>query len=239
MDGFLILAIETATPCGSVSLSRGRGDGFQLIAEAVAQPGISHSRRLLGSIKWVMAAAALSWQEIDAVAVSLGPGSFTGLRIGLAAAKAVCMAEDLPLVGVGTLEALALGAGTGKGLVCALLDARKQEVYGCLFRIGADGLPAETGEPRVCSPAALLAGINEPVLLTGPGARVYREELAASQWVRFQPDFLGGPRASRVGLIGAERFSRGETLDPVTAAPLYVRAPEAEINLRRKREAGA
>lgn len=112
MDGLLILALETATPCGSVSLTRGEKDTAVVLAESSSRPDITHSRRLLGTIDWVMHAAGVDWNDLDGVAVSLGPGSFTGLRIGMAAAKAIVMATGLPLVGVPTLDALAL-AGSG------------------------------------------------------------------------------------------------------------------------------
>lgn len=233
MAGHLILSLETATGCGSVSLTRGGLSGFKLLAECTLQQEITHSRRLLGSVAWVMEAAGVTWSELDGVAVSMGPGSFTGLRIGLAAAKAMVMATGKPLLGVGTLDALALSCPPGSGLVCSLLDARKQEVYAAFYRMGADGLPEPVGEPAVRPPAGLLDSVREPVLLVGPGALVYRELWAGRRDVTLLPEHLAQPRALHVGLLAARMLAEGRVLDPVTAAPLYVRASEAEINLRR------
>ena len=107
-DRFLILSIETATGCGSVALTGGGVHNGKLLAEATAQPEVTHSRRLLGSVDWVMQAAGIGWDRLDGVAISLGPGSFTGLRIGMAAAKGIVFAAQKPLIGVQTLDAIAL-----------------------------------------------------------------------------------------------------------------------------------
>lgn len=238
MAGDLILSLETATGCGSVSLTRGGLSRFRLLAECTIQQEITHSRRLLGSVAWVLKAAALSWQDLDAVAVSHGPGSFTGLRIGMAAAKAIAMASGKPLLGVGTLDALALASPPGTGLVCCLLDARKQEVYAAFYRMGENGLPDPVNPPAVLPPGGLLDGIHEPVLLVGPGAMVYKELWAGRNEIALLPDHLAQPRATHVGLLAAHLLAEGRVLDPVTAAPLYVRASEAEINLRQMRQHG-
>jgi tRNA threonylcarbamoyladenosine biosynthesis protein TsaB len=238
VDGHLILSLETATACGSVSLSRGGLPGFRLLAECTIQQEITHSRRLLGSVAWVLQAAAVAWQDLDAVAVSHGPGSFTGLRIGMAAAKAIAMATGKPLLGVPTLDALALASPPLSGLVCSLLDARKQEVYAAFYRLGENGLPAPVSRPAVLPPARLLEPVREPVLLVGPGAVAYRELWAGKEGVTLLPDHLAQPRARHVGLLAAHLLAAGRTLEPATAAPLYVRASEAEINLRQKGQHG-
>ena len=238
MAGHLILALETATGCGSVSLSRGGLAGFRLLAECTIQQEITHSRRLLGSVAWVLQAAAVAWQDLDAVAVSYGPGSFTGLRIGMAAAKAIGMATGKPLLGVPTLDAMALACPPAPGLVCCLLDARKQEVYAAFYRLGESGLPEPVSRPAVLPPARLLDSVREPVLLVGPGAMVYRELWAGREGVTLLPDYLAQPKAQHIGLLAAHLLAAGSTLDPVTAAPLYVRASEAEINLQQMGQHG-
>ncbi|GAB4344225.1 MAG: tRNA (adenosine(37)-N6)-threonylcarbamoyltransferase complex dimerization subunit type 1 TsaB [Desulfobulbaceae bacterium] len=237
MDGLLILGIETASTCGSVSLSRGTGENFRLLTETMISPPVSHSRRLLGSLQWVMDSAGIDWAELDGVAVSIGPGSFTGLRIGLAAAKGVVMAAGKPLVGVPTLSALALTcAGTAAGrLTGALLDARKKEVYAAFHRFSEEGMPVEQGGPMVIAPEKIPAMADEPVLLAGPGVSAYREVFEGHEHLALLPDHLGLPRASLVAMLGSRMLARGETMDPVTAAPLYVRASEAELNLRAKK----
>jgi len=231
--GHLILSLETATGCGSVSLTRGGLPGFRLLAECTIQQEITQSRRLLGSVSWVLEAAGAKWDDLDAIAVSCGPGSFTGLRIGMAAAKAFAMATGKPLIGVGTLDALALASPMGPGLVCCLLDARKQEVYAAFYRLGEDGLPQPVSPPAVLPPARLLNGVAEPVLLVGPGAMVYKELWAGRKEVTLLPGHLALPGARYVGLLAAHQLAAGRVLEPALAAPLYVRASEAEINLRQ------
>ena len=238
MAGNLILSLETATGCGSVSLTRGALTGFQLLAECTIQQELTHSRRLLGSVIWVLEAAGAKWADLDAIAVSRGPGSFTGLRIGMAAAKSFAMATGKPLVGVNTLEALALASPPGSSLVCSLLDARKQELYAAFYRMDADGLPRPLGRPAVLPPALLLAEVTEPVLLVGPGAKVYKEQWAAGKEVSRLPDHLCQPSARQVGLLAAGMLAQGKVLEPAGAAPLYVRASEAEINLPRAERNG-
>jgi tRNA threonylcarbamoyladenosine biosynthesis protein TsaB len=231
--GHLILSLETATGCGGVSLSRGGRSGFLLLAECTIQQEITHSRRLLGSVAWLLAAAGVEWSDLDGVAVSCGPGSFTGLRIGMAAAKAMVMATGKPFIGVPTLDALAQASPKWPGLICCLLDARKQEVYAAFYRMGESGLPQQVSPPAVRPPAGLLDGVAEPVLLVGPGAVVYKELWAGRAGVTLLPEHLAQLRAPYVGLLAADLLAEGRVLDPAVAAPLYVRASEAEINLQQ------
>jgi len=233
VDGLLILSIETATNCGSVSLTRGGAPDCTVVAECTTQPEITHSRRLMGSVDWVMKSAGVSWDELSAIAVSLGPGSFTGLRIGMAAAKGMAMATGKPMVGVPTLDALALACGVTDRLICCVLDARKQEVYAAFYRLHDDGLPRAVTKPVVLPAAQLLQDIVEPVVFVGPGIDEYRELFATCEHALPVPSHLSQPRAVHVGLLAAQLFSAGRTLDPVTAAPMYVRAPEAEVNLKK------
>ncbi len=234
MDGLLILSIETATGCGSVALTRGGVVNGRLLAEAIAQPEKTHSRQLLGSVDWVMKGAGLGWTEVDGIAVSLGPGSFTGLRIGMAAAKGIALAADLPLIGVPTLDGLALSCPVIDRPLWCLLDARKQEVYAACYRPGPGGRPEQVSPALAIRPDLLVKNISEPSILAGPGVDEYHELFAQVPDVQLISAALGSPRAARVGFLAAEFVDRGEILDPVTATPLYVRASEAEINLRIK-----
>jgi tRNA threonylcarbamoyladenosine biosynthesis protein TsaB len=235
MDGFLILSVETATSCGSVSLTRGGKKDFHLLGECTSQPDITHSRHLFGSIDWLMKSAEIKWDDLDAIGISMGPGSFTGLRIGMAAAKSFAMAATIPLVGVPTLDALALCSGVKNSLLCCLLDARKQEVYGAFYRTDETGWPSRIIDPVAMRPADILQDVDEPVVLVGPGAQVYRGIFQGSDYVYLPADFRGLPRAVNVGIMAAEKLKLGKTLDPVTAGPMYVRASEAEVNLKRKK----
>lgn len=238
MDGLLILAVETAASCGGVSLGRGGVRDFQLLAECIAQSGITHSRRLLGSVDWAMRVAGVSWDDVDGIGVSIGPGSFTGLRIGLAAAKAMAMATGKPLLGVPTLASLALACkgATGGKPVCVVLDARKKEVYAGFFRFDNEGFPVQDGVPMVVPPRELLGRITEPVLLAGPGVAACLESGGIHEHITLFPDYLSLPRAAYVGMLAADMLAQGRAMDAASAAPLYVRASEAELSLKQKKK---
>jgi len=231
---YLILAIETATGCGSVSVTRGGSRNGRLLAEATAHPDITHSRRLLGSVDWVMQAAGVEWPDLDGVALSLGPGSFTGLRIGMAAAKGIVLALGVPLLAVSTFDGMALSCPVIDRPLWCLLDARKQEVYASCFLPGEDGRPELHKKAFAVKPEVLAEEINQPSLIAGPGVDAYQDIFAAVKDVRLIPAALSSPRAARTGFLAAEQLAAGNILDPAGAVPLYVRASDAEINLTRK-----
>lgn len=230
-----ILSIETATGCGSIALTKGGVRHGKLLAEAVAQPEITHSRRLLGSVDWVMQVAGIAWDELDGVAISLGPGSFTGLRIGMAAAKGIVFSMQKPLIGVQTLNAVALSCPIIDRPLWCLLDARKQEVYTACFQSGSHGLPEQCSAVEALRPEKLLEKIKSPALLAGPGLKEYYELFADQKGLQLIPPSLSSPSAARVGFLAAEQLLRGETENPALVAPMYVRASEAEVNLHKKK----
>ncbi len=233
MADILILAIETATGCGSVSLTTGNINNGTVLAEYTLQPDTTHSRRLLGSIEAMMAAAGTDWKDLDAVAVSQGPGSFTGLRIGMAAAKGIAMAAEVPLVGVHTLDGLAAQVTAIDMPVCCLLDARKQQVYAAFYRYFDDFNCQRTSEVLVLSPEELVKRIDEPTLVAGPGIKACQSLLATHQQVRLLPAGYLHPRAALIGFCGAKLLGDGAALEIGSdLVPFYVRASEAELNLR-------
>ncbi|RUM34470.1 MAG: tRNA (adenosine(37)-N6)-threonylcarbamoyltransferase complex dimerization subunit type 1 TsaB [Desulfobulbus sp.] len=231
----LILSIETSTGCGSVSLTRGGCDSGHLLAEATAHPEVTHSRRLLGSVDWVMKAAGVEWPDIDGVAVSLGPGSFTGLRIGMAAAKGIVLAAGIPLLGVSTFAGIALSCGVIDRPLWCVLDARKQEVYAACFLPGKNRRPELSLEAVAIKPEALVRKMTSPSLLAGPGVDAYRDIFAAGHDIELIPAALSSPRAAQIGYLAAELLAADTLLDPAVAVPAYVRASDAEINLVRKK----
>ena len=234
IDNPLILSLETATGCGSVALTKGGLNKGKLLAEATAQPEVTHSRRLLGSVDWVMQAAGVSWEELDGVAISLGPGSFTGLRIGMAAAKGIVFAAQKPLIGVQTLNAIAFSCPVIDRPLWCLLDARKQEVYAACYQAGPHGLPEQCNPVEAIRPEKLLDRIKGPALLAGPGLNEYHDLFTDKEGLQLISPALSSPSAARIGYLAAEQLIRGETQDPTTIAPMYVRASEAEVNLQKK-----
>ncbi len=234
MDGKLILALETSAGCGSVAITRGDATFGKVLAEALAQPEITHSRRLLGSVEWAMQISGVDWSDLDGIAVSLGPGSFTGLRIGLAAAKGMAMAADLPLLGVETMQAMALPfVGLDKTLWC-IVDARKQEVYAAPFSL-FDALPRKLADTIAIKPQELVAKLaSEPCFLLGSGVQEYKDIFSSAEKSIILAPSLSMSRAAAIGFLGAGNLDRADIMDQASAAPLYVRPSDAEFKASGK-----
>lgn len=202
-------------------------DGVVLAEAAEATRG-SHVTGLPALVERTVAGAGLAMADVQAVAVSIGPGSFTGLRVGLAFAKGLVFAGGLPLVAVPTLEALAFVAEAPPGTtVCAALDARKREVYAALFRVDAGGRPVRLTPDRALAPEALARELRPGCVLVGDGAEAYADALAAAGDVR--PFATHPPRGGVVARLGEERLRAGDAADPGTLEPAYVRPPEVEL----------
>lgn len=234
----VILAIDTATPATSLALTRGTRDEGVVLASLGLSSNVTHSRRLLTSIDWLMAEVDVCWADINAIGVSLGPGSFTGLRIGMATAKGLAMASGLKLIGVSTLDALAAKCVTRR-LICSVLDARKKEVYAAFYRMSDFGTVEKVSEIVALSPQDLALQVSEPVVMIGDGAVVYKElfqEMLGDK-LEIVAAHLNEPSATSLGMLSGEQFLNGLSLDTDTAVPLYVRTSDAELNLKKKKEA--
>ena len=232
----LILSIDTATPCSSVALTLGTRQDGRVVAAFSLTGKVTHSRRLLSVIDLLMVETARTWQEIDGIAISLGPGSFTGLRIGMATAKGLAAAAGKVLIGISTLDALASKCVSDK-LICAVLDARKKEVYAAFYRLGDDGLVARVSEQAVLQPQELAAQVTEPVIMVGDGALVYGDffRTLLGERVMLAPAQLHEPSAASLGLLAGEKLLRGELLDLAEGVPTYIRSSDAELNLLKKK----
>jgi tRNA threonylcarbamoyladenosine biosynthesis protein TsaB len=228
----VILAIENTGMCGSVALVC----SSHCIGEHSLQTKLTHSKRLLSSVTYLMEEAQLDWEQIDAIAVSLGPGSFTGLRIGLSTVKGLSLASSIPLIGISTLEAMASPFSYAACQICSIIDARKKEVYAALFQPEMNGTLSRLSEDLVLSPEDLAAKITAPTLLVGDGAELYgdmfKEELG--QNVIFPPPLLSFPRAVHIGHLGLSSWEQKNFLDPASAAPIYIRPSDAEIHANKK-----
>lgn len=224
----LTLGIDCATWTASVGVSR---DGE--IAADLSQRVSSHASHLLGLIDQALGAADNRLDEIDLISVSQGPGSFTGLRIALSTAMGIALATGARVVGVSTLEALALAAGRRAGLICPVLDARKGEVYTAAFRAAAPGVVRVSADSAI-SPRRLAAALDSPCTLVGDGVDAYRglweEVLPNAELVPFDCVFPSGAIVAR---LGAERLASDGTCDLVHLEPLYCRQAEAEMKRPR------
>jgi len=229
------LALDTATRDTSVALL----DGERTLAE-LCQPARSHSRTLLPLIDRLLTEAGLSREQLEGVAVGVGPGSFTGVRIGLTVAKALAFAGRLHLVGVSSLRAL---AENGRGLaevVCPAIDALKDEVYAASYRF-APGRESQLEPPEARSPqrwAASLAAEHERLVVVGSGFARYREvftaALGAGLVVSDDPS-AHRMSAAALGRLAHPRLEQGPYDDPRELEPTYCRLSEAELARKRRR----
>lgn len=224
-----ILAVETSTMLGGVAVMEADAG---LVVELRLNVRAEHSERLLAETDRALRMAGLKMADIDVLAAAAGPGSFTGLRIGLGTVKGLSFATGSPVVAVPTLEALAWNLPHSEGPICPVLDARKKEVYAGLFLREADGLKRLVGE-RALKPAELVASVRdyESVIFTGQGAFLIRGILEEALGGRalFAPAHLAVPMPSSVAHLGLLKAGRGEFSDPSTLRPLYMRKSEAEL----------
>jgi tRNA threonylcarbamoyladenosine biosynthesis protein TsaB len=198
-----------------------------VLAEGVHREARTHTASLPALIERVLGDAGVGVADVDAVAVSIGPGSFTGLRIGLALAKGLVFASGAALVGVPTLEALACVAEEPAGTtVCAALDARKREVYAALFR-ASDGVPRRLTADLALAPEALAARLEPPCVVVGDAVDAYADVLGARATLR--PFASHHPRGGVIARLGAARLAAGERADAGALEPTYVRAPDAVL----------
>lgn len=232
----LILSMDTATPCSAVALTFGTRQNGRVLASLSLTGNVTHSRRLFAAIDHLMGEAEVDWAAIAGIGVSLGPGSFTGLRIGMATAKGLAAAAGKPLFGVSTLDSLAARCVTSK-LICTVLDARKKEVYAAFHRCNENGYSERISDMTVMAPENLAASISEPVIMVGDGAMVYEElfKKLLGEQVIFAPSQLHEPSASSLGMLAGEMFESGAQLDLAEAVPVYIRSSDAELNLLQKK----
>ncbi|HXG02829.1 MAG TPA: tRNA (adenosine(37)-N6)-threonylcarbamoyltransferase complex dimerization subunit type 1 TsaB [Candidatus Binatia bacterium] len=217
-----VLAVETSTLAGGVALL----DGDRVRGEYVLDVSATHSERLLPAIDRLMADAGWRPGDLEGLAVAVGPGSFTGLRIGLSAVKGLAMALGIPIAGVPTLDALAAALPFAAWPVCPVLDARKGEVYACRYRWEGAGWRREW-EYLALAPEALAARLVEPTIVLGDGAA-----LVQSPHAHPAPPHRRLPSPAAVAVLGRARLLAGESVAPADLLPIYLRPSEAELKRR-------
>jgi tRNA threonylcarbamoyladenosine biosynthesis protein TsaB len=223
----LTLAVDTSTQSGSVALL----NSDSVLAECLINVGINHSETLLPAIEKILSVAGTEIAEVDLFALTVGPGSFTGLRVGASTVKGLALVADKPVVGVSSLDALALNVANSTILICPMLDARKKEVYTALYRPDRRGIPEKIVGEMVVDPETFLKDIDEEIIFLGDGARNYCELIKEILTDRsnFALSHLQYIKASAVGLLGMNKFIEGDILDIMTFTPQYLRLSEAEM----------
>ena len=203
-----LLAVETSSLAGGVALL----DDERLVAEYVLDVSITHSERLMGAIDHVLADARWTPRQLEGLAVAVGPGSFTGLRIAVSTVKGLALALGLPIAAVPTLDAMAFAVPWATLPVCPVLHARKGEVYACRYR-WVDGAMRREWEYLALSLERFDERLTEPTLVIGDGAAVVRSPAC-------------------VGALGIERLGAGDGVTAAALTPLYLRPSEAELKRR-------
>ena len=227
-----VLGIESSGPIGSAAALRDEA----VLAEESLERGMEHGRLLVALVDRVVAAAG--WdkrRDIDLIAVSRGPGSFTGLRVGIACAKTLAALLHKPVVGVCSLDAMAENAPAQFKTVLTAVDAKRGQVYAAIYE-RAEGTLRRTLDPTVLRPAEALGRIRGLVYVMGDAARHYASEFADPRCV-LAPETEWRVRASVIARIGLAAFRAGQFAEPADLEPSYLRLAEAE-ELRLARERG-
>ena len=222
-----ILAFETSAKAASVALM----DENRLLGQSYQNTGLTHSQTLLTMAEDLMKTCGCTAQDITAVAVAAGPGSFTGVRIGVAAAKGFAWGGEIPCYGVSTLEAMARSLGVYSGIVCPVMDARRSQVYNALFRMER-GKCTRIREDRAISLADLgaeLQNFEEPIFLVGDGSILcYNSLLERVPSLILPAEHRMHQKADGVALCAREMIARGDEGSAESLAPNYLRLSQAE-----------
>lgn len=224
----LILGIDTATTQCSCAI--GGHEGVLAVVESARSR--RHAENLVPAVTFALQQAQLELSEIGVVAVDVGPGLFTGLRVGLATGKAFATALNVPMIGVSSLDLLAFRVRFTRRLIAAVVDARRGEVFYAFYRQVPGGVQ-RLDEPRVAVPDQLMSELlasGDETLLVGDGALRYRSELATVPRVEFADTGESYPSAASLVELAHARAMREEFVSPREINPLYLRQPDAEIN---------
>ena len=204
-----------------------------ILCDVLVNSGLHHSETLLPSIDQALRQLKLKIEDIDFFACTLGPGSFTGLRVGVSTLKGLLLATGKPSAGVSSLASLALNVTGSEDLICPVMDAGRGQVYTAAYRYNENGLLNQTSPEIVVDPRELLQETNEKIIFVGEGAIKYRDLLL--QKAKAGKIAVNGHqhiRACAVGILGREKYEQNELLDPAAFTPVYLRAVDAKLGRR-------
>ena len=220
----LILAFDTSSTSAAVALLK---DDI-ILYDAIIHTGRNHSEILLPAIDHACSQLKLKISDIDLFACTAGPGSFTGLRVGVSTMKGLLLASGKPAAGVSSLTALALNINEKTGLICSVMDAGRGQVYTAYYRRNDQGILNQIGQEKVLDPQEVLRDIDQDIIMVGDGAIKYGALLTENSGrVRIASGMQQYIRASAVGILGREKYARNELLNPDTFVPIYLRSADA------------
>ena len=227
-----ILALETSAKAVSAAVA----EGGKILCAGYQDTGLTHSRTLMPIVEGILKNTNLTIQDIDAIAVAVGPGSFTGIRIGIAAAKGLAFGADKPAIGVSTLAAMAGNVAFCDGLVICAMDARRQQIYNALFE-AKDGVLTRLTEDRAIALSDLLEELKDdprPKTVLGDGGILCRNYLAENGVAcRLAPPHLVMQNAMSVALEAERLAQEGKLLSAQELEPVYLRPPHADLPNRK------
>jgi tRNA threonylcarbamoyladenosine biosynthesis protein TsaB len=229
-----ILGIDTSTKFCNLGLIE---DEDILVEYTINGLKKKHSSILVPAIKNLLKTMDLKMEEINGIAISIGPGSFTGLRIGLCVAKGLCYARSLPLLGITTLDATAFPLKEIPYLICPVLESKKDEIYDVVFR-GGDNLyrVMDYKCEDIHSLLARLSSLKEKIIFLGDGVKKYRDNIKEKigKDALFIDSQINLPMATNIAFLGLSKLKKGEEDDISTLSPFYLRKSEAEIIWEKK-----
>lgn len=226
-----ILAVDSSSMTGSVALCQGE----KLVAESLLNVRCTHSEKLLGQIDLLLTEAGWQVQDLDLLVAVTGPGSFTGLRIGIATIKGLAQVLDKPVVGISSLQMLAMNLPLSPVPICVFMDARKKEVYSQLFNWTSKG-PIPLTEAQVVAPDRLLQQIDSSVALVGDGVSLYHqliEEILVDK-AQLPVASTHQPRASQAAWLAWQAYVDGDVSTAADFLPIYIRPSDAELSQKNK-----
>ena len=231
----LILAVDTSAKPVSCALA----EDDKVIATYYANTGLTHSQTLLPMIENLLHISERSIDGVDALAVNAGPGSFTGVRIGVSAVKGLAFTRDLPCIPVSTLESMAENTMAIPGsVICCLMDARCQQVYAALFEKGEHGEVHRLSQDEALTVAQMgerLSALHRPIILVGDGSEMcYRVWKGMISNVYLAPAGVRYQNAAATALIAVRKFKEGKSISSEELLPMYLRLPQAERELNAR-----
>ena len=221
----LTLAFDTSFKTVAIALLK----DDTILYDVVINAGLNHSETLLPAIEDACGQLRLKITDIDLFACTLGPGSFTGLRVGVSTMKGLLLASGKPAVGVSSLMALALNVTEDASLIYSVMDAGRDHVYTACYRYNDKGLLQQLFPETVIDPREILLDAKQDTVLVGEGAIKYRDLFKEKTGtIKIAASMQQHIRGSAVGILGREKYFRNELLDPATFVPVYLRAADAK-----------
>jgi len=216
-----VLGIDTSTKKLSVAIV----EGSQVLAEFEGSGSLRHSQDLIPTIESLLKKTKLTLNDLDGFAISIGPGSFTGLRIGVSTIKALNIVTNKPIAAVPTMDIIAYNIKNNPGDICVIIDAKKNKVYSCIYKHDNEKLVKKT-DYLLITPDELLKKISRPTTFIGDGIALYKDKLLT---MRFGEEALWVPKASVVAKLGIEKLKNNETVSGDELVPMYLYSRECSI----------